>query len=292
MLELTCMKIFAFAYCRESLADARRRGVNLADEIKTCAKWQVICVDPEHLKTKEWRDISESPIFRSRIIYAAIDEVHLINEWGTNFRIDFKVIGLFVRGRLPVHISIVGLSATLAQGTDTTAVCQTLGLFEGQFHMIRRSNERPNIQFIMETLSHGLAGYEFPDILRYIESGRKLVIHFNSLDMLFRCYVYIWRLQHPSADKMRRTRMYHSLCSPSYNEETIRRIDEDPECQIVLPTIAGSTRKLSSTAYRSGSQVLSTLSGRRKDARGRSQEQWRVVWSSYNRVHSHLQRNT
>ncbi|KAJ7483466.1 hypothetical protein FB451DRAFT_950968, partial [Mycena latifolia] len=87
------------------------------------------------------------PIFRSRILYAATDEAHLINEWGILFRIDFRTIGLFLRGRLPSSISIVGLSATLAPGKDTTAVCQTLGLFEGHFHMIRRTNERPNIQF-------------------------------------------------------------------------------------------------------------------------------------------------
>lgn len=240
MLELTRLNISAFAYCRESLADARRQGINLADEIKTCTKWQVICVDPEHLKTKEWREISEFPAFRANILSVTTDEVHLINEWGAAFRIDFTTIGLFVRGRLPVTTSIVGLSATLAPGSDTTAICQSLGLFHGRFHLIRRTNERPNIQFILQTLSHGLAGYEFPDLLPFLQSGRKLVVHFHSLDMLFRCYVYIWRLQSTNADKMRRTRMYHSLCSSEYNEETIRRIDEDPECQIVLATIAFS----------------------------------------------------
>lgn len=104
-------------------------------------------MDPEHLKTKEWREISEFPIFRANILSVVTDEVHLINEWGTNFRIDFTIIGLFVRGRLPVSTSIVGLSATLAPGNDTTAICKSLGLFDGQFHMIRRTNERPNIQF-------------------------------------------------------------------------------------------------------------------------------------------------
>ncbi|KAJ7756791.1 hypothetical protein DFH07DRAFT_716831, partial [Mycena maculata] len=156
------------------------------------------------------------------------DEVHLINEWGADFRVDFKFIGPFFRGRLPVSTSIVSLSATLAPGKDTRAVCESLGFFEGQFHMIRQTNERPNIQLSVQVLSHGLAGYEFPDLLPYLQSGRKLVIHFHSLDMLFRCYVYIWRLQPPSADKMRRTRMYHSLCSTEYNEETICLIDEDP----------------------------------------------------------------
>ncbi|KAJ7779224.1 hypothetical protein B0H16DRAFT_1838657 [Mycena metata] len=238
VLELQRLNVTAFAYCRESLADARRLGVKLADEIKACDTWQVICVDPEHLKTKEWREISESPVFRARILFAAVDEAHLINEWGVDFRLPFRIIGLFLRGRLPASTSILGLSATLEPGTATKAVCQSLGLFDGQFHMIRRTNERPNVQFSMQTLSHGLAGYEFPDLLPFLTSGRKIIIHFHSINLLFRCYVYIWSLQSPSADKMRRTRMYHSLCPAAYNEDTIRRIEEDPQCQIILATIA------------------------------------------------------
>ncbi|KAJ7867128.1 P-loop containing nucleoside triphosphate hydrolase protein [Mycena leptocephala] len=240
VLELTRMNVSAFAYYRESLAQARHEGRKLADEIKLCAKWQVVCVDPEHLKSKEWREIADSPTFPSKLLYVATDEVHLINKWGVDFRVDFRLIGTFVRGRLPRSVSVVGLSATLAPGKDTAAVCQSLGLFDGRFHMIRRTNERPNIHLALQTLSHGLSGYEFPDLLPFLRSGRKTIVHFHSLPMLFRCYVYIWRLQPRSADKMRRTRMYHSLRPPEYNEETIRRIEEDPECRIILATIAFS----------------------------------------------------
>jgi hypothetical protein len=90
----------------------------------------------------------------------------------------------------------------------------------------------------MQTLTHGLAGYDFPEILPFIRSGRKVIFHFDSLDMLFRCYVYIWRLQSASADKMRRAHMYTSLCSPEYNEETIRLIENDPQSQIILAIVA------------------------------------------------------
>ncbi|KAJ7886282.1 hypothetical protein B0H13DRAFT_1562878, partial [Mycena leptocephala] len=85
-----------------------------------------------------------------------------------------------------------------------------------------------------------LSGYEFPDLLPFLRRGRKLIVHFHSLPMLFRVYVYIWRMQPPCADKMRRVRMYHSLCRPEYNEETICLIQEDPGCQIILATIAFS----------------------------------------------------
>jgi hypothetical protein len=30
----------------------------LAGEIKECIRWQVICVDPEHLRDREWREIT------------------------------------------------------------------------------------------------------------------------------------------------------------------------------------------------------------------------------------------
>ncbi|KAJ6556006.1 P-loop containing nucleoside triphosphate hydrolase protein [Mycena capillaripes] len=201
VLELGKLGISALAYCHETLTEARRNGKDLATEIKECQTFQVICVDPEHLCDKQWRLISEWPVFRSRILFTVVDEVHLINEWGINFRLPFGRIGLFVRGRLPPSTSVVALSATLVPGKDTNA---------------------------------------FPDLLPYLLSGRKTCIHCSTLDMVFRVYIYIWRLQHPNANKLRRTRMYHSLCSNDYNKETIRMIDEDPKCQIIIATIAFS----------------------------------------------------
>ncbi|KAJ6618581.1 hypothetical protein B0H10DRAFT_1658134, partial [Mycena sp. CBHHK59/15] len=85
-----------------------------------------------------------------------------------------------------------------------------------------------------------LAGYDFPDLLPYLMSGRKTSIHCDTLDLVFRVYVYIWRLQADGVDKLRRTRMYTSLCSDFYNSETIRLIDVDPNCQIIIATIAFS----------------------------------------------------
>ncbi|KAJ7183910.1 P-loop containing nucleoside triphosphate hydrolase protein [Mycena filopes] len=243
VLELTKLGISAFAYCAETLALARRNDVNLTTLVKECTRWQVICVDPEHLCGKEWLEISEWPIFRARILFVVIDEVHLINEWGATFRLPFAKIGLFVRGRLPrATISIVGLSASLAPGKDTNSVCASLGFFGNSFHLIRRrrSNERPNVQFIMQPLTHGLSGYDFPDFLPYLTSGRKTSIHCDTLDLVFRVYVYIWRLQASGTGKMWRTRMYTRLCSDEKNTETIRLIDEDPHCQIIIATIAFS----------------------------------------------------
>ncbi|KAJ6481518.1 hypothetical protein C8R47DRAFT_1197718 [Mycena vitilis] len=193
--ELQKMGISAFAYSHDNLVEARRNGKDLASVIKECSTYQVIFVDPEHLSGKEWRIIAEWPNFRSSILFFAVDEVDLIKEWGIDFRPCFKLIGLPFRD-----------SCT---GKDTTNICKSLGFFGSSFHLVRRSNERPNTPFIFQILTHGLAGLEFPDLLPFLQSGRKLSIHVPTIDMVFRVYVYIWRLQSSGADKLRRTRMYH-----------------------------------------------------------------------------------
>ncbi|PPQ98765.1 hypothetical protein CVT26_014348 [Gymnopilus dilepis] len=237
---LSEMNVSGLSYCKETLTEARKTGVRLAGDIKECTKWQVVCVDPEHLQEKEWREITRSPVFRSNILFACIDEAHLINEWGLDFRRAFGAIGAFLRGCLPPSVSIIGLSATLEPGEPTVSVCRSLGFFEGRFKLIRQSNERPNTQFGIEFLSQGLNGDKFPFLLPYLASGRKAIIHCRTIDQVSRVYAYFWRLQPEGSDKLRRVRVYHSICPPDYNKETIRLLDDDPHLQIVISTVAFS----------------------------------------------------
>ncbi|KAJ7237951.1 hypothetical protein C8J57DRAFT_1193791 [Mycena rebaudengoi] len=87
----------ALSYCRESLADSRRNKRNLTEEIKSCTKWKVVCVDPELEGQIMARALRVGPVPPTPSIRAA-DEVHLIPRWGLDFRPAFAVIGLFVRG--------------------------------------------------------------------------------------------------------------------------------------------------------------------------------------------------
>jgi superfamily II DNA helicase RecQ len=123
----------AFSYCSETLTEARKTGLCLAREIKECVRWQVVCVDPEHLRDKEWREITEGPIFRSNVLFACVDEAHLINSWGLSFRSAFSLIGTFLRGRFPSSISILGLTATLGTWFTNRICLQESWLFRGKF---------------------------------------------------------------------------------------------------------------------------------------------------------------
>ncbi|KAK6966546.1 hypothetical protein R3P38DRAFT_2816039, partial [Favolaschia claudopus] len=102
VFELSKLGIHGFAYCRESLADARRAGNDLTSLIKSGTKWQVICVTQNIYKTKN----------------GASSQILLY--------------------------SVRNCSSLPWTRTRTSAICNSLGLFPGAFHLIRRSNERPN----------------------------------------------------------------------------------------------------------------------------------------------------
>ncbi|KAF9005368.1 P-loop containing nucleoside triphosphate hydrolase protein [Hymenopellis radicata] len=237
--ELENMGIRALAYTSRRKAQAHRNNEKLAEEIASCTRWQVICVDPEHLCEDDWRcTIARSPVFREHLIYACAEEGHLMREWGETFRKAFEMIGVYFRGCLPSSISIFTLSATLAPGKDTRSVCKTLGFTNDNFKIIRHSNERVNTQIIFAPLSNGIGGSEFPQIFDYLTPGRKTIIHCFSKDLVLRVYLYLWKQEPPHVNHLRRVRMFHSTCSDEYNQETLRLLDTDPYCQIVVATVA------------------------------------------------------
>ncbi|KAJ7025242.1 P-loop containing nucleoside triphosphate hydrolase protein [Mycena alexandri] len=100
VLELKNLGVPALSYCHETVTEARKTGRHLAREIGDCKTWNVICVDPEHLRDKVWRDITANDVFRANILYGCTDEAHLIRDWGAEFRPQFRHIGTFFRGRL------------------------------------------------------------------------------------------------------------------------------------------------------------------------------------------------
>ncbi|KAF8171574.1 P-loop containing nucleoside triphosphate hydrolase protein [Mycena galopus ATCC 62051] len=238
VFELKKLDVSAFPYCQETVSEARMAGRNLVHEIRECKTWNVICVDPEHLREKAWRQITSSDVFRANVVYGCTDEAHLINEWGPDFRPDFKHIGPFFRGRLPSSTSIMALSATVQPGAATKSICSSLGFSGSNFYMFRSSNERPNTQFIMAPLTNGVGGKIFPQLLPYLNSGRKAVVHCRTIDDVLRVFLYLWKSLPPGPHRLRRIKMYHSLRSFEENQEIIRLLDEDPECQVVIATVA------------------------------------------------------
>ncbi|KAJ6506196.1 P-loop containing nucleoside triphosphate hydrolase protein [Mycena vitilis] len=235
--ELAGYGVHGLACTSETLTEARKSGRNIAEEIAEC-KWPIICIDPEHLMEKQWERITDSELFRANIAFLCGDEVHLFDDWGAEFRPSFRHVGPFARGRLPQHISVFALTATLQPGSPTRSICRNLGFQKDMFHLVRRSNERPNIQFILSPLTHGLGGDTFPDLLAYLRDNRKCIIYCATIELCWRVYVYLLRQFAPGPQRLRRVRLYHAMCWPDENEETVRLIRDDSECQIVVATVA------------------------------------------------------
>ncbi|KAJ7795955.1 hypothetical protein B0H14DRAFT_3552674, partial [Mycena olivaceomarginata] len=172
------------------------------------------------------------------IAFVSVDEAHLIDDWGAEFRPQFRHIGTFIRGRLPPQVSVSALTTTLMPGQPTNTVCKTLGFHRGMFHLSRRSNERPNVQFILRPLTHTLGGEEFPDLIQYLLSNRKAIIYCATIELCFRVYIYFLRLLPPGRRRLRRVRLYHAMCWPDENEKTVAMMRDDPMCQIIVATVA------------------------------------------------------
>ncbi|THU75811.1 hypothetical protein K435DRAFT_974681 [Dendrothele bispora CBS 962.96] len=237
--ELSKLSVSAFAYTHNNVTQFHKDDIDIVQAISEC-RYRIVCVDPEHLKTEEWRRIASSSIFRSNILFACSEEAHLIDEWGNpDFRPDFRYIGTYFSSRLPSNISIFALSATVEPGESTSIICQHLSFRAANFHLIRGSNERPNTQFIVENLTHGIGGEIFPQLLPYLASGRKTIIHCQTLETVYRVYIYLISLiDDINYESLHLIRVYHSLCSDKYNTQTLNMLENNPNCQVVIATVA------------------------------------------------------
>ncbi|KAG6843076.1 hypothetical protein H0H93_002313, partial [Arthromyces matolae] len=68
--------------------------------------------------------------------------------------------------------------------------------------------------------------------------NRKMVIYCETIDLCWRVVSYLWSLLPDGPEKRTRVRLYHAMCWPEENEETVRLIRDDPKCQVIVATIA------------------------------------------------------
>jgi superfamily II DNA helicase RecQ len=225
--------ISALAYDRENIIHASSQRRNLVHEVSSC-QFRMVCVDPEHLKSPSWFKIFDAPMFQLNLIFVCVEEAHVVREWLT-FRHSYGYIGQLLRGRLRPEISVFGLSATLEPGAPMAEVCQSLGF--RNFTLFRFSNERRDIQFVIQPLKHAITSRSYPQLLPYLNTGRKVVIYVPSLEISTRVYIYLIRLD-GSGLAGRRVRQYNALCHPDFNSETLRLMETDSHLQIIIATVA------------------------------------------------------
>ena len=197
---------------------------------------RVLLLSPEQLISKRLEKLVNNSGFRKRVCLLAVDEVHLLDTWGTSFRKAYHQIS-FIRAHFESVLVMIAMTATLLPGKQTERVCKFIALQD--YHIVQRSNCRPEIQLIFHILSHGIENWEFPDLRWVINDMRrkKIVIFCMSIRDGFRVFSYLWKqLDSPHTIRSKQIRMYNALIWPDYNLKTRELMREQDGCRVIIAT--------------------------------------------------------
>ncbi|KAJ7767695.1 P-loop containing nucleoside triphosphate hydrolase protein [Mycena metata] len=195
--------IVALVINSDTVAAARMRGEDIW--IKARAGISMLILGHEQLISQGFRAFLAFEAFISqgfrallafeaffyRIYALAVDEIHLLVHWGLTFRKTFLQIG-FMRSRFRAGIPIMGLTATLlADPRVENTIFAILGVSRGEFHLIRRSNARHDIQILFRELRSGIDGRSFPEIAWVLKGMDKTLIFCATISLVFRVKAYL-----------------------------------------------------------------------------------------------------
>ncbi|EGN93673.1 hypothetical protein SERLA73DRAFT_63935, partial [Serpula lacrymans var. lacrymans S7.3] len=189
--------IEALAINANTLRDAR---INRNKNLWHTAREEVamVLLSPEQLSSKGFKDLLYHRSFRSRLLWAlGVDEIHLLDTWGTAFRKSFLQIG-FIAQRMPSNIVIIAMTATL--------------------------------------LPHGPGGWCFPALDWVLANKKKTIIYCQTIHLQFRVMTYLWNKSADRQDLPICLRMYNVLNTPEHNRETLQLYRESSKSQIVIAT--------------------------------------------------------
>ncbi len=80
-----------------------------------CQNYTHVFLSPEIALSKKYKvNVLDDPCFSSRLLLLAIDEIHLVEEWGKSFRPLYAEIEK-VRKCIPPQVPLLGVSATLTK---------------------------------------------------------------------------------------------------------------------------------------------------------------------------------
>ncbi|KAJ7788624.1 P-loop containing nucleoside triphosphate hydrolase protein [Mycena olivaceomarginata] len=218
----------------DTVAAARVRGEDLWTKAR--AGISMLILGPEQLISKGFRDLLAHETFYNRVCALGVDEIHLLVHWGLTFRKAFLQIG-FMRSRFRPGIPIIGLTATLLADLKVeNAIFSLLGVNRGEFHLIRRSNARHDIQILFRELYSGIDGRSFPEIAWVLKNTDKTLIFCLTISLVFRVKAYLNSLLAPESNRDFRIRTHTGINWPDDKLQTLADIVSSPACQIIIAT--------------------------------------------------------
>ncbi|KAJ7090180.1 P-loop containing nucleoside triphosphate hydrolase protein, partial [Mycena belliarum] len=140
---ISCVAINSETLTEAALVSPPR---DLWAEAKTGVHW-IIFIGPETMRKPAYKDFIRNGNVRARLAQFTVDELHVADEWGVEFRVEFQDIPT-MRAWLPPHTTFVGLSATIEPGRQFGS-CLKLMAFQPGFHLEKQDCERRDITMIV-----------------------------------------------------------------------------------------------------------------------------------------------
>ncbi|KAI0683961.1 P-loop containing nucleoside triphosphate hydrolase protein [Cytidiella melzeri] len=125
--------------------------------------FNIVLLSPEMLKSKRFKEVIQYANVRSCLGLFCVDECHLIDEWGADFRQAYGLIAETIPW-LPTWTARLGLTATLEPGRQTDVVMKALGFHDSNFFLDRRDCERHNVDIIFRPVEYTSTTDEFHDL--------------------------------------------------------------------------------------------------------------------------------
>ena len=217
----------------DTIQETHQRGENIWKKAET--EPNMVFMAPEQLISDGFNGLlKDDSAFLCRVCLLAVDEAHILNTWGAAFRKVYHQIG-WIRARLH-DVVFLALTATMRDGKPIENVCEFLGLHQGRFHLIRRSNARPEVQILFREMKSGFGGQTFPELDWILQERCKTLIFCRTINLGFRVYTYLYYQSVDDSGIGNRIRLYNALNWPTYNEKTRELMDNDAVCQIVIGT--------------------------------------------------------
>ncbi|KAK7687037.1 hypothetical protein QCA50_009537 [Cerrena zonata] len=228
----------ALALNRNTTSEARTQGRNLWN-VAIEEKTSIILLSPEMMNTDGYEYFIHHPEVRPRLRGFGVNEAHLARVWGKNFREAFLDLG-FNRERIPDHASLILTTATLPIGNPTNRLLDLFNLNPGSYHLIRRSNLRPDIRLLFRTLQASVNGISFPDLNWVLKKKRKTIVFCRTVKQANNLVTYLRSLSSLSSPIKpdRRIRHYNAINFGDFNIDILEDFRNDPETQIIVATDA------------------------------------------------------
>jgi superfamily II DNA helicase RecQ len=117
----------------------------------------LVLLSPEIALSDRFKtEVLYNQAFRDHFVLVAIDELHVVSEWGQRWRNSYNRLAL-LRDQIGNHVPWLGCSATL--DPVTLAEVRDLCGFDKAVHIQRTSIDRPDITFEIWAMQHSLSSY-------------------------------------------------------------------------------------------------------------------------------------